>query len=413
MKHTISIFNVLAACLMFFTFSCDQPTDPAPIDTHPTPTPAAQAPGFIRAQPLDAKVKLTWDTAAVNNTYTIYYATGTTVSKSDQKIAGVKPPYVLSSLANDTKYSFAISAVNAAGESGLGKAISATPWRSTQSTAGMKLLIGGTFTMGSPDSLYLVYPNDAFPAHQVTLSSFYIDTTEVTQALYASLMGTNPSRSNGCLADQWRTLDFGNEPQRPVERTCWYDAVLFCNARSRSDGFDSVYSYSSIQTVINPIIFGSEAYGDTFKVLIGVQADFSKNGYRLPTEAEFEYALRGGTTTICYWGTDTSMATAALYEWHVVTNLTGETHAVAQKRPNRFGLYDMLGNVAEWCSDWDGPYTHADQTNPAGPLSGASRVFRGFGGNCSGGAFCSSVTMRNRAPILANQFGIGFRCVRK
>ena len=137
--------------------------------------------------------------------------------------------------------------------------------------AGMKCIKGGTFTMGSSNSL----DYGASPPHQVTVSTLYMDSTDVTQAQYKAVMGTNPSN-----------FQSGNSVLRPVEEVSWYDAVLYCNALSKLSSLDTCYSYTKA--------------GATDAV-----CDFTKHGYRLPTEAEWEYACRAGTTTGYYWGDST------------------------------------------------------------------------------------------------------------
>jgi formylglycine-generating enzyme required for sulfatase activity len=231
---------------------------------------------------------------------------------------------------------------------------------------GMRFIPGGTFQMGQVGI--------AEPIHSVTLSAFWIDTTPVTQADYMALMGKNPSQFKG-------------DTKRPVERVSWFDAALYCNQRSKQYGLDTVYSYTSIIWLI----------------------DLSKNGYRLPTEAQYEYALRAGTTTKCFWGNDSSAG--GNYAWYNY-NSDSTTHPVATKLPNPWGLYDMAGNVLEWCSDWyEKYYSAAGQTDPVGPATGTNRVLRG----CSWldtpyyiGIRCAD-RAANRPDFAESVYG--FRCV--
>ena len=198
------------------------------------------------------------------------------------------------------------------------------------------LIPPGSFIMGSPPT-DMQAGEDERPAHEVTISrSFEMLTTPVTQSLWTSAMGGDRSPSRFSGAD------------RPVERVSWLDAVMFCNTLSRAAGLDEAY-------------------------FVGGQAvrwkGFDSLGYRLPTEAEWEYACRAGTTGARYGELDA-------VAWHD-DNSGGESHPVGQKQPNAWGLYDMLGNVYEWCGDGYGPYPTGSATDPVGPSDVPDRVYRG------------------------------------
>ena len=198
-------------------------------------------------------------------------------------------------------------------------------------TPDMVRIPGGTFMMGSSD-----YSIDEKPQHRVTVSSFYIGKYPVTQKEYRELMGTNPSNFKGY--------------NLPVEQVSWYDAVNYCNRLSQNEGLTPAY------TVNGP----------------NVTWNCNANGYRLPTEAEWEYACRARTTTPYYIGD--SVANAAWYS----DNSNGRTHPVGEKQANAWGLHDMLGNVFEWCWDWKNYYPSDAQTDPkGGPSYGFGRVVRG------------------------------------
>jgi formylglycine-generating enzyme required for sulfatase activity len=184
---------------------------------------------------------------------------------------------------------------------------------------------GGTFTMGYTSEQGNDCYSDEKPSHQVTLSDFYIGKYEVTQAQWKAVMGSNPSHFKG--------------DNLPVETVSWDDAQEFIRKLNVQTG---------------------------------------KN-YRLPTEAEWEYAARGGAQSrgTKYSGSNT-VGDVAWYDG----NSGNAIHPVGQKLPNELGLYDMSGNVWEWCSDWYGAYSSGSQTNPAGPSSGSYRVDRG-------GSWCS------------------------
>jgi len=185
----------------------------------------------------------------------------------------------------------------------------------------LALIPAGKFMMGSP-------PGEANrsgeePQHEVTISKpFYIGVTEVTQAQYEAVMGTNPSRFKGAT--------------NPVDTVSWNDATKFCKKLSKK----------------------------------------TRYVVRLPTEAEWEYTCRAGTTTRFSFGDDESAL--GDYAWYEC-NSGSATHPVGQKKPNAWGLFDMHGNLWEWCADWYGDYPKGAATDPQGPASGADRVLRGGG----------------------------------
>ena len=194
----------------------------------------------------------------------------------------------------------------------------------------MKPVIGGTFTMGATSEQGSDAYDDEKPAHQVTLSSYYIGETEVTQALWQAIMGSNPSRFKGS--------------NLPVEQVSWNDCQEFITKLNAMTG----------------------------------------QKFRLPTEAEWEYAARGGNKSKGYkYSGSNNIDDVAWYYGNSGSN----THAVKTKQPNELGIYDMSGNVWEWCSDWMGSYSSNAQTNPTGPSTGSNRVYRGgswhsFAGYC-------------------------------
>ena len=227
-----------------------------------------------------------------------------------------------------------------------------------------------SFTMGSND------PADvgAQPAHQVNVKSFRIGKYPVTQEQYKKVMGINPSYfTTGAAAGE-------TQEKRPVEMVTWYDAVEFCNKASLEADLEPVYTISARTP--------ASGYPITSAT---VSVNWSKNGFRLPTEAEWEYACRAGTTTPFSTGNNITTSQANYdgnYPYN--NNAKGEyregTTPVGSFAGNSWGLHDMHGNVWEWCWDWYGDYAKGAQTNPRGAVSGDKRVLRGvswdnYGGN--------------------------------
>ena len=229
---------------------------------------------------------------------------------------------------------------------------------------------GGWFEMGSKK-------NSESPVHKVWVDAFFMDRHEVTQEEYEKLIQGNPSHFRGV--------------KNPVEQISWSNAVLYCNARSRKEALKPCYN---------------EETG---------KCDFSANGYRLPTEAEWEYACRAGAKTDYFFGRDESQLKN--YAWFA-DNSTNKTQPVGQKKPNQWELYDMYGNVAEWCNDIysDSYYKETPEKNPQGPAKGKKYILRG-GSWSSSAESCRSSYRIGEDPGFQDacftRDDIGFRCVRK
>ena len=246
----------------------------------------------------------------------------------------------------------------------------------------MVYIQGGTFTMGSPVS----EPgrnSDEGPQRQVTVGGFYLGRYEVTQKEYQEVMGTNLSYFKG--------------DNLPVERVSWFDAVEYCNRLSRRDGLTPAYTISGT--------------GDNWTV----SWNRSANGYRLPTEAEWEYACRAGTTTPFSTGNNITTSQANYNGNHPYNNnakgeYRGKTTPVGSFAPNAWGLYDMHGNVWEWCWDWYGTYPSSSETNPQGASSGSPRVLRGGGWLNFAQGLRSAFRSHYESSFW--NFAVGFRLVR-
>jgi len=228
------------------------------------------------------------------------------------------------------------------------------------------------------------YPNER-PAHNVTLSDFYMGKYEVTQAQYQAVMGNNPTSFYSSKDFVFGELQF----KCPVENVSWFDAIEFCNKLSEKEGLSPYYLI--------------EIDYDTF-----ITCNESANGYRLPTEAQWEYAARGGNGSpgnYTFSGSDNLADVAWCYY-----NNKNKTHEVGKKPPNNLGLYDMTGNVWEWCWDLYGDYSSAPQFNPTGADNGYNRVLRGGGWNDN--EETSRSTYRKDAPPYFKYYDLGFRLVR-
>jgi len=250
----------------------------------------------------------------------------------------------------------------------------------------------GSFTMGRTTG---EGDSDELPAHNVTLNSFYMGKYEVTQDEWQTVMDSNPSYP-----------DYGIGDNYPVNQVSWYAALKYCNLRSMSEDITPIYS---INGSTYPADWGAVPPPNSGP-WDAVICNWNANGYRLPTEAEWEYAARGATNTpdFLYGGSDNIDAVA----WYS-GNSGSTSHPVGTKTPNSLGLYDMSGNAYEWCWDWFSYsfYSSSPQNNPTGPESGYSRVLRG--GDLNAAATTCRVANRvNDSPSNVSSFNNGFRVCR-
>jgi formylglycine-generating enzyme required for sulfatase activity len=268
----------------------------------------------------------------------------------------------------------------------------------------------GSFMMGSPNTEPGHFDSEG-PQHQVTLTSgFWIGIYPVTQAQFQTVMGTNPSN--------FTTSPGGNPGNLPVEQVSWYDAIVFCNRLSLMNGRSPAYE---MQTEANTAVWSADpSTWGTVPTSSNVRWNAVRivtgsNGYRLPTDAQWEYACRAGSTAAFNWGTDVITDTQANYLAGVldynnlaVGTFPGRTTEVGSYAPNAWGLYDKHGNVYEWC--WDGQRRYETSMNdPVGPL-GAFRVVRGGSWNHLGRVARSAYRLHNNPN--AGTSNVGFRVLR-
>ena len=257
------------------------------------------------------------------------------------------------------------------------------------------LISVGTFQMGSN----VGYSNNK-PVHEVTITKpFYMGKYEVTQAEYEKYCSYGSSSPSS---------DKGDGDNYPAYYVSWYDALVYCNKRSMAEELTPCYSISGST---DPSKWG-DVPASTDSTWNAVICDWDANGYRLPTEAEWEYAARAGDNTVAsliYSGTS-DVNKLGEYAWYS-GNSNKKTHEVGTKSPNEFGLYDMSGNVFEWCWNWyTNSYDAEAGSDPTGTSAGSNRVRRGGGWN-SNSDDCA-VSYRGTVNPNGRNSNLGFRVVR-
>jgi len=278
---------------------------------------------------------------------------------------------------------------------------------STQTRTVMVSVPGGTFDMGQGVG------NSSPPVHDVTLTGFYIGKYEVTQAQWQAVMGTTIQELQTAAAPT-NTDNFGRGGSYPVYYVRWYDALVFCNKLSVTEGLTPAYRISDST---NPDDWGTVPTSNTAANKASwdaVTIVSDSTGYRLPTEAQWEYVAKGGDPTAAGWvrypyaGSDT-VDDVAWYRG----NSGSASHAVGTKAANGLGIYDMSGNVQEWCWDWSGSYSSDPQTDPTGPADetpGYGRVRRNGYWNQSA-IDVITISRGNNTPDTRGNF-LGFRLAR-
>jgi len=348
---------VIAFLIVFITISCSKKTTEPEVKTVATPIFTPPGGTYIGSQ----AVTIHSTTLGV----TIVYTTDGTEPNSSSQVYS-NPVNVNSSKTIKAK----------AFREGWNDSATANATYTIEIPANFVFVHGGTFHNGTSN---------------VTLSSFYIDKYEVTQASYQVVMGTNPSY-------------FSGNPNRPVEQVTWFNAIEYCNRRSMQEGLTPCYSYGTSGT--NPDNWQA-GWNTNHLNHTNVSCNWSANGYRLPTEMEWMFAAKGGNQSqgYTYSGSNTIDAVA-----RYSSNSNSRTWDVGSLASNEIGTFDMSGNVWEWCWDIYGSYPSGSQNNPTGANSGSHRVLRGG----SWGSSASSCTVSFRDFYYATVAGsnIGFRCVR-
>ncbi len=284
----------------------------------------------------------------------------------------------------------------------------------------MHFIPAGTFTMGSPEDE--AGRDQQEVRHQVTLTRpFLMMATPVTRGQWRALMGTTPSY-------------FTRDENLPVESVNWFEAVALANALSEKEGLSPAYLVEGREGTLGGGLKRGEDQGQGDFKYASVTLELDANGYHLPTEAEWEYACRAGTADTIYGGNwallgennAPALDPIAWYggnsgvkhtegvesKWPEMQKpaVRSATHPVGLKQANPWGLYDMLGNVWEWCGDWYGNYDAKKSADPSGPAEGRNRVFRG-GSWFSNARWVRSANRNRRHPDVRGHYQ-GFRLVR-
>ncbi len=281
----------------------------------------------------------------------------------------------------------------------------------------LALVAGGSFAMG--DS-FADLGADELPVHTATVSAFYMERTEVSKALWDIVYSWATNNGYSFAVNAGR----GKAPTHPVQMVNWYDTVKWCNARSQLEGLTPCYYTNDSQTGV--YCTGQVTISNSY-------VNWAASGYRLPTEAEWERAARGGASGHRFPWADTNVISHSRANYDSTTGYAYDVSPTRGYNPaftngpspytspcgyfatNGFGLYDMAGNVWEWCWDWHDPnwYTNAaaTETDTRGPVSGSNRVLRGGSWDSPAPDSCCALREPKAPSGAVNE--LGFRCVRK
>jgi formylglycine-generating enzyme required for sulfatase activity len=340
----------------------------------------ALAPAGLTAKRGDTSIILSWDSVTSATSYNLYYGTTPTITTGSTKIATITSPYTLTGLINATKYYFRVSANHATEGPISNTDIIMTPHAAgdplaltiNAQTYNFRFVPAGSFTMGALASeTGFVIGED--PQHVVTISKdFWMLQNEVTQDQWSSIiLVTHPTIDSSPSFYTGATL--------PVEQVSWEDIM------GTSGFIEKLHTAASIP--------------------------LTSRVYYLPTEAQWEYACRSGTTTRFYWGDDSSLTTILTNAWFSYTGSTLTTNAVGTKTANAWGIFDMSGNVSEWCLDkTPSAYISAAVTDPQGASSGNERAYRG-GSWFDAGNNCRSAKRFSASKDIIGS-NLGFRFIR-
>ena len=400
----------LSLALVIGLMACPNKAEPKP-EPEPTPGPGPVVPTPGPEPSTDVKVtgvslnatKVYGETGETLWLYATVYptnATNTAITwtSSDEHIAGVSSDGLVTFSSSTVWETATITVTTNDGnfQATCEAIIIQKPTASAADSNGFVTISAGSMPLNSNGSY-----------HVTITKAFKICDHEVTQAEWQDVMGNNPSYFHGGSGREQATGE--NQNLRPVEQVTWYAAIAYCNKRSEKDNI----KIGTTET-IDYVYFSDEDLTTAYTT-----SDASSNkephmkidakGYRLPTEAEWEIAARGGVVGDCYAGT-ANESELGTYAWYTA-NSESKTHEVKKKSPNAYGLYDMSGNVLEWCWDWYGSYA-ATATDPTGPGPGRDRLRVRRGGSYWSDAYACRASNRNCISPATPGYNIGLRLVR-